>query len=92
MLNPLALPTEVVNALRSVTAIERLLDSRLGELRTELVANRREAEKLPGKVDALRGEVAALRAELAEVRESIEPLEGPAKRMARLSDRLPGEG
>ena len=133
MLNPLSLPTEVLSALRSVSAIERLLDERLGglnrrfdsldtrlrqlpddmerslrhhfegqrgdlaELHDGLVANRRHAELLPGKVDGLRGEIGALRAELrevlgeiAQVRETVEPLQGPAERVARLSDRLPG--
>jgi chromosome segregation ATPase len=133
MLNPLALPNEVVAALRSVTAIERLLDERLrglerrfesldaqmgrlpadiertlrhhfegqrgdlAQLRNELVANRKHAEQLPGKVDGLREEIGAVRAvlrevlgEIAEVRETVEPLQGPAERAARLSERLPG--
>jgi uncharacterized protein involved in exopolysaccharide biosynthesis len=121
MLNPISLPSEIVAALRSLSAIERLLDSRLAhlpddieralrhhfesqrgdlaELHDELVANRRQAELLPGKVDGLRDEVAALRAELrevlgeiAQVRETVEPLQGPAERVSRLSDRLPGGG
>jgi predicted nucleic acid-binding Zn-ribbon protein len=133
MLNPLALPNEVGAALRSVTAIERLLDERLrglerrfesldaqmarlptdiertlrhhfegqrgdlAQLHDELVANREQAEKLPGKVDGLREEIGAVRgvlrevlAEIAEVRETVEPLQGPAERAARLSERLPG--
>jgi uncharacterized coiled-coil DUF342 family protein len=71
----------------------------LAEMHEELVANRRQAELLPGKVDGLHEEVAALRAELrevlgeiAQVRETAEPLQGPAERVARLSDRLPGGG
>jgi chromosome segregation ATPase len=135
VLNPLALPSDVVAALRSVGAIERLLDDRLrslerrleglnermeelpddieqtlrrhfegqrgdlAELHTELVANREHAEKLPGKVDGLREEMGGLRAEMremlgeiAEVRETVEPLQGPAERIQRLSDRLPGGG
>jgi chromosome segregation ATPase len=135
MLNPLALPNEVVAALRSVTAIERLLDERLrglerrfesldssmerlpadieqtlrhhfegqrgdlAELHDELVANRRQAEQLPGKVDGLREEIGAVRGvlrevlgEIAQVRETVEPLQGPAERAARLSERLPGGG
>jgi chromosome segregation ATPase len=133
MLNPLSLPNEVVSALRSVAAIERILDDRLrglehrfesldarmaglpddieatlrrhfegqrgdlAGLHEELVANRRQAEQLPGKVDGLRDEIGGLRAELsellgevAEVRRTVEPLQGPAERVARLSDRLPG--
>jgi prefoldin subunit 5 len=135
MLNPLALPTEVIAALRSVVAIERLLDERLSRLddrvkgldirierlpdrleqvlrehfdrqregiahvSEELVANRQEAEKLPGKIDVLRDEIRALREEMrqllgevSEVRETVEPLQGPAERVARLSERLPGDG
>jgi chromosome segregation ATPase len=128
MLNPLALPSELVAALRSVAAIERLLDERLrsmearlgaldvrmrdlpddieqtlrrhfdgqrgdlSELHSELVANREQAEQLPGKVDGLRDEMRALLAEISEVRETVEPLQGPAERVARLSERLPGSG
>jgi chromosome segregation ATPase len=73
--------------------------SDLAELHAELVANRRQAEQLPPKVDGLREEIAALRdelravlAEIAEVRETVEPLQGPAERLARLDDRLPGGG
>jgi hypothetical protein len=54
-------------------------------LHPELVANRKHAEKLPGKVDGLREELRA-------VRETTEPLQGPAERVARLSERLPGGG
>ena len=124
MLNPLALPNEVIAALRSVANIERILagiearfdslDSRMarlpddieetlrshfegqrGDLATlhdELVANREQAEQLPGKVDGLRQEMSALLAEVTEVRETVEPLQGPAERAARLSERLPGGG
>jgi chromosome segregation ATPase len=80
--------------------------SDLAELHSELVANRRQAEQLPPKVDGLREEVASTRdeiaalrgelrgvlAEIAEVREAVEPLQGPAERLARLDDRLPGGG
>jgi chromosome segregation ATPase len=80
--------------------------SDLSELHSELVANRRQAEQLPGKVDELRGEIAATRgeiaalrddmravlAEIAEVRETVEPLQGPAERIAKLNERLPGGG
>jgi chromosome segregation ATPase len=126
MLNPLALPNEVLAALRSVAGIERLLDERLegiderlealegqmadlpatlertlrphleGQresiemLRPELVANREQAEKLPGKVDALTDEIRAVLSELNQVRETLEPLQGPAERVGRLSERLPG--
>ncbi len=126
MLNPLALPNDLVAALRSVANIERLLDERLAEvdyrlaeldarierlpndlertlrphleaqiagvekLHPELVANRKHAEKLPGKVDALGEEIRAVLAEVNEVRETVEPLQGPAERVARLSERLPG--
>ena len=135
MLNPLALPNEVLAALRSVANIERILDERLAglerrfdsldarmarlpdnieetlrhhfegqrsdlaTLHEELVANREQAEQLPGKVDGLReeigglrGEMGALLAEVTEVRETVEPLQGPAERAARLSERLPGGG
>lgn len=78
----------------------------LAELHSELVANRRQAEQLPPKVDGLRDELkgarhelAALRdelraaaAEIGEVRETVEPLQGPAERLARLDERLPGGG
>jgi chromosome segregation ATPase len=126
MLNPLALPNEVLAALRSVAGIERLLDERLEgiderlqalegqmadlpatleralrphlegqnesieKLHPELVANREHAEKLPGKVDALTDEIRAVLSELNQVRETLEPLQGPAERVARLSERLPG--
>jgi uncharacterized coiled-coil DUF342 family protein len=80
--------------------------SDLAELHSELVANRRQAEQLPPKVDglreeivstrdeiaALRGELRAVLAEIAGVRETVEPLQGPAERLARLDDRLPGGG
>jgi chromosome segregation ATPase len=128
MLNPLSLPNEVIAALRSVVAIERLLDDRLrmleqrlagldhrmdrlpdeiestlrrhfdgqrgdlAELHDELVANREQAEQLPGKVDGLRAEIRAVLGEISEVRETVEPLQGPAERVARLSERLPGGG
>ena len=147
MLNPLALPNDVLAALRSVSNIERMLDERLTEvedrlgdldakferlpsdlerelrphleaqiagiekLHPELVANRKHAEKLPGKVDGLGKEIRAVNdsvggvkdelgtvtvelrgvlAEINEVRETVEPLQGPAERVARLSERLPG--
>ena len=71
----------------------------IATLHPELVANREHAEKLPGRVDALTDEVRALRGELravlgeiSEVRETVEPLQGPAQRVARLCDRLPGDG
>jgi chromosome segregation ATPase len=78
----------------------------IAELHPELVANRRHAEKLPGRVDELREEIRAVNdsvgavtaelrgvlSEVNEVRETVEPLQGPAERMARLSDRLPGSG
>jgi chromosome segregation ATPase len=156
MLNPLAVPNDVLAALGSVVNIERLLDERLAaiddrlgeldarmarlpadlertlrphfeaqqerieKLHPELVANRKHAETLPGKVDGLRAEIrgvnesvgavsesvgavndelraatAQLRgvlSELNEVRETVEPLQGPAERVARLSERLPGSG
>lgn len=128
MLNPLSLPNEVLSALRSVGAIERLLDDRLrrlekelgaldarmarlpdelestlrhhfegqrgdlAQLHEELVANREQAEQLPGKVDGLREEMRALLGEISEVRETVEPLQGPAERVARLNERLPGGG
>jgi chromosome segregation ATPase len=73
--------------------------SDLAELHRELVANRRTAEQLPPKIDALRADIAGLRtdmqsvlAEISEVRETVEPLQGPAERVARLSERLPGNG
>ena len=60
------------------------------KLHPELVANREHAEQLPGKVDGLRDEIRAVLSEINEVRESVEPLQGPAERVARLSERLPG--
>ena len=41
-------------------------------------------------VDALRAELRAVLSEIAEVRETVEPLQGPAERVARLSEKLPG--
>jgi chromosome segregation ATPase len=78
----------------------------IDELRPLLADNRDAAQTLPGKVDALREELGAARGEirglrsdfkaaieeLATVRETVEPLRGPAERVARLSDRLPGQG
>jgi chromosome segregation ATPase len=106
MLNPLFLPAELTAAIRSVTNIERSLREHLegqrgalAEMRRELSANRRNVETLPPKLDALHQEIAGLRAdfqavlaELTEVRETVEPLQGPAERVARLSERLPGKG
>ena len=60
------------------------------KLHPELVANREHAEQLPGKVDGLRDEIRAVLSEINEVRETVEPLQGPAERVARLSERLPG--
>ena len=60
------------------------------KLHPELVANREHAEQLPGKVDGLRNEIRAVLSEINEVRETVEPLQGPAERVARLSERLPG--
>ena len=54
------------------------------------MANRKHAEQLPGKVDGLRDEIRAVFSEIDEVRETVEPLQGPAERVARLSERLPG--
>jgi chromosome segregation ATPase len=62
------------------------------KLHPELVANRKHAETLPGKVDGLREEIRAVLSEISEVRETVEPLQGPAERMSRLSERLPGGG
>jgi chromosome segregation ATPase len=64
----------------------------IDRLHPELVANREHAEQLPGKVDAMSQEIRAVLAELNEVRETVEPLQGPAERVARLSERLPGGG
>jgi hypothetical protein len=44
------------------------------------------------EVRGLRDEMRALLAEVSEVRETVEPLQGPAERVARLSERLPGDG
>lgn len=60
------------------------------KLHPELVANREHAEQLPGKVDGLRDEIRAVLSEINEVRETVEPLQGPGERVARLSERLPG--
>jgi chromosome segregation ATPase len=62
------------------------------KLHPELVANREHAEQLPGKVDGLRDEIREVLSEISEVRETVEPLQGPAERVARLSERLPGGG
>jgi chromosome segregation ATPase len=60
------------------------------KLHPELVANREHAEQLPGKVEGLQDEIRAVLSEINEVRETVEPLQGPAERVARLSERLPG--
>ena len=62
----------------------------IDRLHPELVANRKHAEQLPGKVDGLQTEIRAVLSELNEVRETVEPLQGPAERVASLSERLPG--
>ena len=52
-------------------------------------------DSVGGVRDELRAATAELRgvlAEVGEVRETVEPLQGPAERMARLSERLPGGG
>jgi hypothetical protein len=65
----------------------------------ELVANREAAEQLPTRInqlleriDAMRGELRVIGAEMIRVRETLQPLEGPAERLARLDERLPGGG
>jgi hypothetical protein len=117
VLNPLSIPAEVLDQLRSLSealgrlpAIEELLATRLGGLESrlrdgietmhgELVANREAAEQLPTRIDQLleridatRGELRVIRAEMIRVRETLQPLEGPAERLARLDERLPGGG
>lgn len=59
------------------------------KLHPELVANREHAEQLPGKVDGLRDGIRAVFSEIDEVRDR-RALQGPAERVARLSERLPG--
>jgi chromosome segregation ATPase len=104
------LPERIEATLRSHFEGQR---SDLAELHSELVANRRQAEQLPPKVDGLREEIVGVRdevasardeiaglreelravlAEIGEVRETVEPLQGPAERLARLDERLPGGG
>ena len=112
-----SLPADLERTLRP--HLERQQEG-IQKLYPELVANRKHAEKLPGKVDGLRGEIRAVNdsvgavddslgkvsdelgaataelravlAEVNEVRETVEPLQGPAERVARLSERLPGGG
>jgi chromosome segregation ATPase len=81
------LPVDLESTLRPHLEGQR---ESIDRLHPELVANREHAEKLPGKVDALGQEIRAVLTELSEVREAVEPLQGPAERVARLSDRLPG--
>ena len=52
-------------------------------------------ESVGGVNEELRAATAELRgvlSEVNEVRETVEPLQGPAERVARLSERLPGNG
>jgi chromosome segregation ATPase len=69
--------------------VERLLE-RTEAMRCELSANREAAERLPVRLDDLRGELAAVREEISRIRGMIEPLQGPAERLARVDERLPG--
>jgi chromosome segregation ATPase len=81
------LPADLERTLRP--HLERQ-NASIEKLHPELVANREHAEQLPGKVDGLRDEIRAVFSELNEVRETVEPLQGPAERVAKLSERLPG--
>jgi uncharacterized coiled-coil DUF342 family protein len=71
--------------------VERLLES-IDAMRGELSANREAAEELPVRLDELRAELAAVREEISQIRGTIEPLQGPAERLARVDERLPGGG
>jgi chromosome segregation ATPase len=71
--------------------VDRLLES-IDAMRGELSANREAAEGLPVRLDELRAELAAVREEISQIRGTIEPLQGPAERLARVDERLPGGG
>jgi hypothetical protein len=127
MLNPLAIPSDLLDRLRAMAdavehlpAIERMLDRRLTVLEArfdelpdgieralrphfrrqqeglekmleELVANREAAAKtMPDKLDGLRSDIRGVLVEIATVQETLEPLEGPARRLARVDEVLPG--
>jgi chromosome segregation ATPase len=68
------------------------LEEAIGSLQPELVRTSAAVEGLPQRIDGLREELRQLRSEMAEIRAAVEPLQGPAERAARLSDRLPGSG
>ena len=53
---------------------------------------REEIRAVNDSVGAVTAELRGVLSEVNEVRETVEPLQGPAERMARLSDRLPGSG
>jgi chromosome segregation ATPase len=82
-----SLPEDIERALRphferQQAGLEKMLE--------ELVNNREAAETLPGKLDALRADIRGVLDEIATVRETLEPLEGPARRLARVDEVLPG--
>ena len=92
--------------MQSLPEIERKLDARLARVEAqldalplaverlypELVGNREAAEMVPSLIEAVRLDVERIFAELVEVRQTVEPLQGPAERLERMSDRLPGGG
>ena len=97
------LPAELEKTLRGHFEGQR---KDIQSLRPELERNRQAAESLPAHIDGLRedlrelrsemsgvrSEVSEVRSEVSDVRAIVEPLQGPAERAARISDRLPGGG
>src|SRR3712207_6223554 len=104
MLNPLALPTELVAALRSVAAIERLLDERLSQLDDRVKGLDIRIERLPDKLEAVlrdhferqRRGIAGLHDELVANREQAEKLPGEVRavgeRVGGVRDAVGGVG
>ena len=94
-------------AVRCLPSIERMLGERLGRLESRLDSlpaemerslgdhfdrQREAAESLPPRMEHLLDRIDAVRDELARIRNTVEPLQGPAERLARVDDRLPGGG
>jgi hypothetical protein len=66
-----------------------VLLERVDAMRDELKVIRSAADALPDRLDALRDDLSGVLREIATVRETIEPLQGPAERLARVDERLP---
>lgn len=107
MINPFSLPRALLTDLRALSLaikrlpeIERLLVHRLAAMHESM-------EEIPPRMDAILNETyqREIRAidslperfdemhrEIAEIREIVDNLRGPSERLARLDDKLPGDG